>query len=363
MIIILLNFTIAVLAGLSILIILKNYKSNSKFNIYFLLILINLFVWRFLFSMFNFDIIKFNPQSSGYAFGLFMWPIYLLFFERLLNKNSKQIKKLVHFFICLIIIILFVFDFINQLVKTLVLISYTLTYFIFLIYLVINSHNNITSEKKIFLYLMLLIAVYIGVFANISLLRSNNDNFIMLKILFDYSAIVWGFILCYVFIKPDLLYGETSLIQTINKLKIDNFSAWSVNAKSKIQSIDKKVSDKVEPHLNAIILKIEKTGKEHYDISNTNVELTFEILKNNLQIPTTHLDYIFKYYCRYSKNDFFNYCKIKYAVDLLNNNYLSKNTIETLVHKCHFKSKSSFYNSFKKFTGKNPLEIYSSLKT
>lgn len=312
--------------------------------------------------MFNFDIIKFDPLSTGYALGLFMWPIYFLFFKRLLNKNSNQIKKIAHFFICLIIIILFVFDHINQLVKTLVLISYTLTYFIFLTLLVINSYTNITSEKKIFLYLMLLIAVYIGVFANISLLQSNNDKFIMMKILFDYSAIVWGFILCYVFIKPDLLYGETSLIETINKLKIDDFSAWSVNAKSKIHSIDKKVSDKVEPHLKAIILKIEKIGKEHYNLSNTNVELTFEILKNNLKIPTTHLDYVFKYYCIYSKNDFFNYCKIKYAVDLLNNNYLSKNTIETLVHKCYFKSKSSFYNSFKKFTGKNPLEIYSSVK-
>ena len=46
----------------------------------------------------------------------------------------------------------------------------------------------------------------------------------------------------------------------------------------------------------------------------------------------------------------------------LEDGYLQNKTITSLISDSHFKSKKTFYNNFKKFTGKSPQEMNNTLK-
>ena len=100
---------------------------------------------------------------------------------------------------------------------------------------------------------------------------------------------------------------------------------------------------------------------ENYDFHN-NASLDFKSLTVGIDIQAYHLNYIFKYYCVYSKSGFFNYCKVMYLLKLIEEGYLQNKTINSLISDSHFKSKQTFYNNFQKFTGKNPQEINRLLK-
>jgi len=64
----------------------------------------------------------------------------------------------------------------------------------------------------------------------------------------------------------------------------------------------------------------------------------------------------------YSKSDFFNYCKVIHILKLIQDGYLQNKTINSLISDSHFKSKKTFYNNFRKFTGKSPQEMNTALK-
>jgi AraC-like DNA-binding protein len=55
-------------------------------------------------------------------------------------------------------------------------------------------------------------------------------------------------------------------------------------------------------------------------------------------------------------NMYINTLRIAYSIDLLNNNYLNKHTIESLSAKCGFNSSQSFYRTFKKIKNVTPNE-------
>lgn len=83
----------------------------------------------------------------------------------------------------------------------------------------------------------------------------------------------------------------------------------------------------------------------------SNSTLKAETLAKELKIPKRHLDFIFKYYCHYSINDYSNLIKINYALYLIDYGYLNKFTVASLGEKCLFQSRFTFSKNFKKFVG------------
>lgn len=49
----------------------------------------------------------------------------------------------------------------------------------------------------------------------------------------------------------------------------------------------------------------------------TKITLNVETIAKELKVPKRHIDFLFKYYCNYSVNDFSNLVKVKYALLLI----------------------------------------------
>jgi len=356
MIFTLVNFTLTIIAALSIFIILKNYKSNENFNIYFVILLLNLFVWRFIYSLHNFDIIKIIKEIKFNALGLLVFPVFYFFFTLFLKQFSTLKERVIHFSVIVLNIILFLSDTLNDKNKSLMLLIITFVYFMLLIKLFIKKYSTISKSRRWFLNLMTTLSIIMGVTVNMSFNSNSTNSFEVMKTFFNYSSFIWFATLLYVFLKPELLYGTNNLIDIINNINIDKFKAWKYTFKGTLNKQEQTISKKVDPSIKKIITRIEKFSSNYYNKGK--VELSFDILNQELNIPKSHLDYIFKHYCIYTKGDFLNYCKINYSISLIENNYLTNKTIETLSADCFFNSKTTFYNNFKKFTGFKPLELY-----
>jgi AraC-like DNA-binding protein len=87
---------------------------------------------------------------------------------------------------------------------------------------------------------------------------------------------------------------------------------------------------------------------------------TFSLIDiaNKLNIPKSHLLYLFKYHSAISFSDFKKIIRIQKSIELLNNGYLKNSTFDSLANETGFSSYSSFYKSFKNNIGKSPQEYF-----
>ena len=81
---------------------------------------------------------------------------------------------------------------------------------------------------------------------------------------------------------------------------------------------------------------------------------TISDFARNLNIPSSHVTYLFKYHSKISFSDFKKSIRILQAIDHIKSGYLNKNTIEALAKKVGFSTYTSFFTSFKEITGKSP---------
>jgi transcription antitermination factor NusA-like protein len=77
-------------------------------------------------------------------------------------------------------------------------------------------------------------------------------------------------------------------------------------------------------------------------------------LANKLNIPKSHLAYLFKYHSTISFSDFKKVVRIKYALKLIAEDYLKTNTYDSLAKEIGFASYNTFFTSFKEIVGVTP---------
>jgi AraC-like DNA-binding protein len=75
-----------------------------------------------------------------------------------------------------------------------------------------------------------------------------------------------------------------------------------------------------------------------------------------LNIPISHINFIFKYHCMESFSDFKKIVRIHDAIQLLENGYLNNHKVETLATLVGFASYNTFIIAFKSITGVNTQE-------
>jgi len=95
----------------------------------------------------------------------------------------------------------------------------------------------------------------------------------------------------------------------------------------------------------------------------TNPKFSIKDLAQVLNIPISHLKYIFKYHSKISYSDFKKISRIKNSLELISNNYLAKNTLESLSKEVGFSSYNPFFTCFKEVIGKSPNEYISTIKS
>ena len=93
-----------------------------------------------------------------------------------------------------------------------------------------------------------------------------------------------------------------------------------------------------------------------------NPKITLTQISATLQIPIKDLSYIINNHFDVRFNDFINQYRIEYFSKMLNDDYLNNYTIDSLIQKAGFSSKSTFHAAFKKIHHCTPSQYISNQK-
>lgn len=359
--------------------ILKNHKLNSVMNIYIILIIIAISIRFFLLGLAYFttdeSLKSFYIRYSNVA--LIIIPLFYLYFKKLFKGDMRLEKKeLLHFiFPVSFFLILINLDFfkINQRYT-----AYTLSalFFSYVFYYTFQSfrtlNENIQQKKGVikiaqkqsvlttkwtyFLFLAILclaIRLLGSIFFELNLGRSiKGYSFQWI------SALIWLLVMFKILVSPEILYGYDVLHKKIDEKRNENLilnSIWDVNPKIQIKNAQHLLlKEKIEPNILSYIEEIEKitiNGKIFRDSTITMVDMA-----NKLNIPKSHISYLFKYHSTISFSDYKKAIRIQDAIKLINDDYLKETTLDYLSKKVGFPSYNTFFTSFKEISGISPLE-------
>ncbi len=178
------------------------------------------------------------------------------------------------------------------------------------------------------------------------------------------TALIWLILFIIILSNPEILYGYSIINKASNKINSNSKSNnyWNINSKIKInnnqhQLLKEKISSKIEVYLFELD---ELLYKNNYF---RNPEFSMNDLANVLNIPISHLKFVFKYHSKLSFSDYKKISRIQNSLELINNNYLVTNTLESLSIEVGFKSYNPFFTCFKDVVGKSPHEYISSIKS
>ena len=369
---------VGILGFFVIFLLLFSYKSNKIVNGY-LAVVFFIASLRSIFSVIeNYILLPFLTLnlSALNSLSLIAAPcVYLYLISLIKDIKVFQPKNLLHF---IFPIVLF-------------------SYFVFLHHRIVLYHN--IFEIGLELCVILYIAIYFFKILKIyfKILKKNNKelisskhyqiiknwlNFIFIIIIlifirllivlcFEVCAgekfsgqtisITQSFLLLLVFLKilmsPEILFGYPKLIKQIaglnNEIKINDF-IWEPTILNISNKQEFKLQTKIANKTNSYIIAIDNFIEKETPFRDSNYSI--KDLSNSLNIPSSHLAYIFKYHCKLSFVEYKNYCKINDSLNLINNNFLESKTFDALAYKVGFKSYNSFFIYFKKQTNYSPKD-------
>lgn len=337
---------------------LFNPKPNRKTNSYLLVILFVAGLQRFLnaIEVLGFTTDTYSPLKTRLTFAFYIVPIYYLFFRRLIHGNGKLQKELLHFILPTVLVLI-----------DILIVDYTLSYVVYLIFScyyfgsILILVKELIQMKKLSMFekgsyktirtwalLMAAITFLLVLYSNYFLFSDAKPR-INLNVFYRISSLLWLLALIYMFKNPIVIFGEHYLLKNIDLNDPQEFLVWSRKRLKAIEEKDKIVDNTILNRIDFIISNIQILQKSDEMLST--ITFTTDTLAKQLKIPRRHLEFVFKYYCHYSINDFSNLVKVNYAVSLINEGYLNSYTVESLGEKCLFNSRFTFSKNFKKFIG------------
>ena len=361
-----------------VFILLISNKSNKIVNRYLSIVLL-IISYRSISSVLDTDKIiafKYINESALNSISLVVMPSFFLYIESIIKGNTTFNKmKILHFI--LPVFLFFYFLFLNN-PKYLYynLIIYTFQFFVILFisyYFVkiisiyykyyhgkkkdIDSKVLPNSTKKWIRFLLFIaILMIIRILIVLIFETYTNTNFSGHSI-----SIIQSLLILFIYLKilrsPEILYGFPKLTQQISKYneeKINNISIWKIPGNKTTNLQDKALKNKINKKVNKYILAIDEfvENKNPFRVS----KYSLSELANDLNIPSSHLNYIFKYHCEISFVEYKNYSKINDSINLINSNFLEFKTLESLASKVGFNSYNSFFIYFKKQSNLSPRE-------
>jgi AraC-like DNA-binding protein len=207
--------------------------------------------------------------------------------------------------------------------------------------------------------LMVLVLIHFYIFLGVNFFYTLNPIDLVLE-----SSFLFVFLIGYfkVIFSPVLLYGSPKIenisnTTTVSKLYITK--VWIVDLNGEINNprdvlINKRVHEKVFTYIE----QIEKVGLVNYSFRKQ--DYSINELSTELGLPKYYLEFIFKYYCKVSFNEYKKIVRIYDAVNLINDGYLSTNTLDTLSRHVGFASYNPFLINFKEILGVSPFDYYKS---
>lgn len=339
-----------------VFLMLISTKTNRKANRYLILILFIAGLQRFVnaVEVLGFTTITYSPLKIRFTFAFFIIPIYYLFFRRLIQRNSKLKKEFLHFILPTVLVLM---NSNNYYISYYFYLAFSVFYFVSILLLV----KELTQMKKLsmleksnyntirtWVFLMTIITFLLVVYSNYFLFSETKPR-INLNVFYRFSSLLWLVTIIYMFRNPIIIFGEHHLIKSLQKNAHQDIVIWNTKPLRLIENKDRLLYSTIFNTIDSIILDIQKLQRSIPVISTTT--LTAKTIAQELKIPKSHLDLVFKYYCHYSVNDFSNLVKVNFALTLINEGYLKSYTVASLGEKCLFNSRFTFSKNFKKFIG------------
>nr|WP_314866368.1 AraC family transcriptional regulator [uncultured Flavobacterium sp.] len=304
------------------------------------------------------------------------YPFLYLYFKNLISDNkSIHLNELKHF-IPLIILTIINKVISNSSISQSILVYYIYTlFFLFytLFYLLITyqilqreiwkkvgkleiviRQNKLLKNWSFFLFSAFLVISI----RNLILILMSVLNYPVTEDYLWISVITFLILFIKILATPEILHGYNFLIQKINNEKNSSISIesfWSIKPLQQIINVrDVQLKEIInESVLLGYIKKInlsvlnECFKKRGFSISD---------FAKELNIPKSHLSYLFKYHSKISFTDFKKIARIHYSLKLIEANFLITNTLDTLSKEVGFVSYNTFFISFKEVTGINPID-------
>jgi AraC-like DNA-binding protein len=298
-----------------------------------------------------------------------LMPCFYLYFYNIINENKFESKNLLHFFVPFLLGGIFIT---NNFIKAinidlgqklffLASILFYLTYAILgfmLLYKnvwyrkaeikVIQKQNDVIKNWTIFLFICLMMLLLINVLN--SLIYKNpifNNNFLWI------SSLVWASIFVKLILTPEILYGYNFLNKTIDSEveKVVLKNVWLLEGTVIPITIEREkiLAQKMKPLLLKYLHQIEELS--FHSPAFRNPDYSLNDIATALNIPTSHINFIFKYHCNESFSDYKKIVRIHDATKLLENGYLNNHKVELLAIYVGFTSYNTFNIAFKNITG------------
>lgn len=219
-------------------------------------------------------------------------------------------------------------------------------------YILIKNWTLFLFAVSAVMFFRILLSIYSEKISNESFQAHNYSFFVIIPWLLIYGKI---------FIHPEILYGYPKLTKRLNTFQHEvSFTdhVWIFDLKDISNPQDKKLSASIETRVVPYISEIEHYVEKQHPFRN--LKFSFADFAKALNIPTSHLYYIFKYHAIVTFVEYKNYCRIKDALQLINEGDLNTLTLEGLANKVGFSSYNSFFTAFKKETKLAPKEYLNS---
>lgn len=378
----LIYFLVVFLGFICIYLFLKIYKSNRRNNIYIIFLL--------LFTVLKFSleiVLNFNkelkPNFSYTPFFMVAYPATFLYFKSLvLNIKRYNFKEILHF-----ILPIFVgsinqinnnYNFLGDNSSLIFLIFfiifslfYTFSSFVLLKKQIWNQNSKIGLIDKqnnlIYKWTLILFSItFIVTLRNYFSIyyEFHHERFLSGKNFLWISGLLWIIIFLYLLCNPDIFLGFNALYKKIELQKNKTFSlleVWILNHDVEINNKqDELLKEKIVPDLLNNLKEIENLVL--FKKCFRNQKITQKEIAENLNIPKSHVNFIFKYHSKISFNEFKKISRVYDAINLIESGYLKLNTLNALAEKVGFSSYNPFFTSFKEITGLNPHQYIKELQ-
>ncbi|MEY4963246.1 MAG: hypothetical protein RLZZ323_565 [Bacteroidota bacterium] len=365
---------------LTIFLILLRYKSNRITNVYLVITFLIVAVRMLSIAVFKIQKNSFIEEILHDYNNLLIIivPCSYLYFENLI-KDCKTIyfKNLIHLIIPTgFNIIDYLFD--NQYLKIehvnyyyyIFFTLYTLFYYI-LIYKILYKNvwnrkgeievvikqNQLIKKWTIYLFSFLIIVgarVILILFWEI-----NNDNYAYATSYQWIPSVFWLILFFKIIVSPEILYGYNYLNAKINEHKKMNnatIAFWSKSPISQINNVqDNQLNEKIKNTIFQYMQEVDQFS--FHNQSYRDAKFSLSDLANKLNIPKSHLSFLFKYHSKISFPEYKKIVRIYDGLELINAGYLTTNTYESLAKEIGFTSYNTFFISFKDVTGVSPQEF------